>query len=69
LLSRISPKIVGEPMEANRFYDAVSCLMSYMVSILIFFHLLAIVAIESFFNTMVNLNPVNIVCVMEKKTP
>ncbi|XP_066320895.1 cycloartenol synthase-like [Miscanthus floridulus] len=30
LLSEISPEIVGEPVEANRFYDAVSCLMSYM---------------------------------------
>ncbi|XP_021315532.1 cycloartenol synthase isoform X2 [Sorghum bicolor] len=30
LLSKISPEIVGEPVEANRFYDAVSCLMSYM---------------------------------------
>ncbi|XP_066323165.1 cycloartenol synthase-like [Miscanthus floridulus] len=31
LLSEISPEIVGEPVEANRFYDAVSCLMSYML--------------------------------------
>jgi cycloartenol synthase len=30
LLSKISPEIVGESLEANRFYDAVSCLMSYM---------------------------------------
>jgi hypothetical protein len=37
LLSEISPEIVGEPVEANRFYDAVSCLMSYMVSVLNFF--------------------------------
>ncbi|KAG2648439.1 hypothetical protein PVAP13_1NG028036 [Panicum virgatum] len=30
LLSKISPAIVGESLEAKRFYDAVSCLMSYM---------------------------------------
>ncbi|TKW38071.1 hypothetical protein SEVIR_1G089900v4 [Setaria viridis] len=30
LLSKISPEIVGESLEANQFYDAVSCLMSYM---------------------------------------
>ncbi|WVZ77930.1 hypothetical protein U9M48_025723 [Paspalum notatum var. saurae] len=31
LLSKISPEIVGDALEANRFYDAVSCLMSYML--------------------------------------
>nr|CAB3490911.1 unnamed protein product [Digitaria exilis] len=31
LLSKISPEIVGESLDANRFYDAVSCLMSYML--------------------------------------
>ncbi|RCV09876.1 hypothetical protein SETIT_2G064800v2 [Setaria italica] len=30
LLSKISPEIVGESLEANQFYDVVSCLMSYM---------------------------------------
>ncbi|KAL6865277.1 hypothetical protein ACP4OV_016428 [Aristida adscensionis] len=30
LLSKISPEIVGKPVEANRLYDAVNCLMSYM---------------------------------------
>ncbi|KAM0916428.1 hypothetical protein ACQ4PT_010185 [Festuca glaucescens] len=30
LLSKISPEIVGEPMEVNRLYDAVNCLMSWM---------------------------------------
>ncbi|KAM0903334.1 hypothetical protein ACQ4PT_018706 [Festuca glaucescens] len=30
LLSKISPEIVGEPVEVNRLYDAVNCLMSYM---------------------------------------
>nr|CAB3448825.1 unnamed protein product [Digitaria exilis]CAB3448849.1 unnamed protein product [Digitaria exilis] len=30
LLSTISPEIVGKPVEANRLYDAVNCLMSWM---------------------------------------
>uniref|UniRef100_A0ACD5V7E5 Uncharacterized protein n=1 Tax=Avena sativa TaxID=4498 RepID=A0ACD5V7E5_AVESA len=30
LLSKISPKIVGEPVEVNRLHDAVNCLMSWM---------------------------------------
>ncbi|XP_051197839.1 cycloartenol synthase [Lolium perenne] len=30
LLSKISPEIVGEPMEVNRLYDAVNILMSWM---------------------------------------
>nr|AAT38887.1 cycloartenol synthase [Avena clauda] len=30
LLSKISPEIVGEPVEVNRLYDAVNCLMSWM---------------------------------------
>ncbi|CAN6195318.1 unnamed protein product [Urochloa humidicola] len=30
LLAKISPQVVGEPLQANRLYDAVSCLMSYM---------------------------------------
>ncbi|GJN18969.1 hypothetical protein PR202_gb06192 [Eleusine coracana subsp. coracana] len=34
LLSKISPEIVGEPVEINRLYDSVNCLMSYMVRIL-----------------------------------
>jgi len=38
LLSKISPAIVGESLEAKRFYDAVSCLMSYMVSTFVFFY-------------------------------
>ena len=38
MLSKISPEIVGESLEANRFYDAVSCLMSYMVSTFDFFY-------------------------------
>ncbi|OEL14923.1 Cycloartenol synthase [Dichanthelium oligosanthes] len=29
LLSMISPEIVGEPLEAERFYDAIDCLMSF----------------------------------------
>lgn len=33
LLSTISPEIVGKPVEANRLYDAINCLMSWMVSI------------------------------------
>ena len=53
LLSKISPEIVGESLEANRFYDAVSCLMSYMVSTFDFF-LLSIVAVESVFDEIVN---------------
>jgi hypothetical protein len=32
LLSKISPEIVGEPMEVNRLYDAVNILMSWMVN-------------------------------------
>jgi hypothetical protein len=56
LLSKISPEIVCEPVEANRVYDAVNCLMSYMVSILNFSYLLAIVAIESFFIEMVDVD-------------
>ena len=51
LLSKISPEIVGESLEDNRFYDAVSCLMSYMVST---FFLLSIVAVESVFDEIVN---------------
>ncbi|KAL6600584.1 hypothetical protein ACP70R_045384 [Stipagrostis hirtigluma subsp. patula] len=30
LLAKISPHVVGEPLEANRLFDAVNCLMSYM---------------------------------------
>ena len=37
VLSKISPEIVGEPVEVNRLYDAVNCLMSYMVNISNFF--------------------------------
>ena len=56
LLSKISPEIVGESLEANRFYDAVSCLMSYMVSTFDFFFLLSIVAVEWVFYEIVNVN-------------
>ncbi|KAM0850553.1 hypothetical protein ACQ4PT_053002 [Festuca glaucescens] len=31
LLSKISPEIVGEALEARRLYDAVNCLLSWMV--------------------------------------
>nr|CAB3445558.1 unnamed protein product [Digitaria exilis] len=40
LLSTISPEIVGKPVEANRLYDAVNCLMSWMVSIFKVFFLI-----------------------------
>lgn len=33
LLSMVSPQIVGEPMEVDRLYDGVNCLISFMVSI------------------------------------
>lgn len=33
----ISSQIVGEPMEVDRIYDGVNCLMSFMVSIFQFF--------------------------------
>ena len=33
LLSKISPEIISEPLETDRQYDAVNCLMSFMVSI------------------------------------
>jgi hypothetical protein len=46
VLSKISPEIVGEPVEVNRLYDAVNCLMSYMVNISNF---LVVVIILSFY--------------------
>jgi hypothetical protein len=33
LLSKISLEIVGEPLKVNRLYDAVNCLLSWMVQI------------------------------------
>lgn len=34
LLSKISPKVVGESLKIGRQYDAINCLMSFMVSIM-----------------------------------
>jgi hypothetical protein len=31
LLSKISPKIVGEALQVNRLYDTVNCLLSWQV--------------------------------------
>lgn len=33
MLSRISPEIVGEPLEIDAQYNAINCLMSFMVNI------------------------------------
>lgn len=34
LLSKISPEIVGKPLEISRQYDGINVLMSFMVSII-----------------------------------
>jgi len=65
LLSKISPEIVGESLEANRFYDAVSCLMSYMVSTFFYSQLLLL---NQFLMKQSMLN-CKIVYFMENKTP
>ena len=68
LLSKISPAIVGESLEAKRFYDAVSCLMSYMVSTFDFFFTLNCCCWMSFlWNSQCEL--VKNVYFMENKTP
>jgi hypothetical protein len=36
LLSKISSESVGVPLEASRLYDAVNCLLSWMVCICLF---------------------------------
>jgi hypothetical protein len=58
LLSKISPEIVGESLEANRFYDAVNCLMSYMVSMFEFFllHLSVVAPLNQFTTKLSMLN-------------
>ena len=65
LLSKISPEIVGESLEDNRFYDAVSCLMSYMVSTFFYSQLLLL---NQFLMKQSMLN-CKIVYFMENKTP